>query len=116
MLANVRDMITTREVIYDADGLTMIGHLARPEGEGPWPAVLLGHDGIGLNDVQRRLVDHLAERGYAALAMDHQGGRWFSNPDAMLARVLPLIADPDRPPARISRCDGHRASLAEQIG
>jgi dienelactone hydrolase len=90
-------MITTREVTYDADGLTMVGHLASPHGEGPWPTVLIGHDGIGLNDFQRRRADHLAEHGYAALAMDYHGGRWFAgNPEAMLARVMPLIADPDR--------------------
>ena len=35
-------MIATREVSYDADGLTMVAHLARPRGEGPWPAVLIG--------------------------------------------------------------------------
>lgn len=90
-------MVATREVAYDADGLTMVGHLARPDGEGPWPAVLIGHDGIGLNDFQRRRADHLAERGYAALAMDYHGGQWYGgDPEAMLARVLPLIADPDR--------------------
>lgn len=59
--------------------------------------MLIGHDGIGLNDYQRRRADHLAERGFAALAMDYHGGQWFSgDPEAMLARVLPLIADPDR--------------------
>ena len=90
-------MIATREVTYDADGLTMVGHLARPDGEGPWPTVLIGHDGIGLDDVQRRFADHLAERGQLALAMDYHGGRWFpGDPEAMLARVMPLIADPDR--------------------
>ncbi len=90
-------MVTTREVTYDADGLTMVGHLARPDGAGPWPAVLIGHDGVGLDDFQRHRADHLAERGYAALAMDYHGGRsFFGDPEGMLARVLPLIADPDR--------------------
>ncbi|HSK59130.1 MAG TPA: dienelactone hydrolase family protein [Actinomycetospora sp.] len=90
-------MITTREVVYEADGLEMVGHLALPDGEGPWPAVLIGHDGIGLDDDQRRRADLLAERGYAALAMDYHGGRFFAGaPEAMLARVLPLIADPAR--------------------
>ncbi len=96
MPASVRDMVTSREVIYDADGLRMVGHLARPDGEGPWPAVLIGHDGIGLDDVQRHFADDLAGRGYLTLAMDYHGGRWFSDPQAMLARVLPLIAEPDR--------------------
>jgi dienelactone hydrolase len=88
--------VTTREVSYDADDLRMVGHLALPAGAGPWPAVLIGHDGVGLNDYQRRRADHLAELGYAALAMDYHGGRWFSDPREMLARALPLIADPDR--------------------
>lgn len=74
----------------------MVGRLARPVGTGPWPAVLICHDGVGLNDYQRRRADHLAEHGYAALAMDYHGGRWFSDPREMLARVLPLIADPHR--------------------
>ena len=90
-------MVATREVSYEADGLVMVGSMARPDGAGPWPAVLIGHDGIGLDDFQRRRADHLAERGYLSLAMDYHGGRWFGGaPEAMLERVLPLIGDPDR--------------------
>jgi dienelactone hydrolase len=90
-------MIETSEVTYDADGLTMVAHLARPDGEGPWPAVLIGHDGIGLHDYQRSRADHLAEQGFVALAMDYHGGQLFSgDPEGMLARVMPLIADAGR--------------------
>lgn len=90
-------MIVTREIHYETDGLTMTGHLAQPAGAGPWPSVLLGHDGIGLEDYQRSRADELAEHGYLALAMDYHGGRvFFGEPDAMLARVLPLLADSDR--------------------
>jgi dienelactone hydrolase len=90
-------MIMRNEVEYEADGLTMVGHLARPSGEGAWPTVLIAHDGIGLHDVQRRYADQLAERGYLAFAMDYHGGQLFSgNPDGMLARVMPLLADADR--------------------
>lgn len=97
MLASVGQVITTREVRYDVDGLTMVGHLACPDGEGPWPAVLIGHDGVGLEDYQRGRADHLAEHGYLAFAMDYHGGQtFFGDPEAMLARVMPLIDDPDR--------------------
>ena len=90
-------MVVTREVTYDVDGLTMIAHLSLPDGTGPWPAVLIGHDGIGLDDYQRGRADDLAERGYLAFAMDYHAGRtYFGDPDAMLDRVMPLMADPAR--------------------
>jgi dienelactone hydrolase len=88
--------ITTRTVEYPADGLTMIGHLALPGGAGRRPAVLVGPEGPGLNDFQRHRADALAELGYVALAFDLHGGRWFTDPGEMLARVTPLLADPDR--------------------
>ncbi|MCZ8377334.1 dienelactone hydrolase family protein [Mycobacterium sp. CPCC 205372] len=90
-------MIVTREITYEVDGLTMIAHLARPSGTGPSPAVLIGHDGIGLEDYQRGRADILAEHGYIALAMDYHAGRtYFGDPQAMLARVMPLLADSTR--------------------
>ncbi|RGD56995.1 dienelactone hydrolase family protein [Kitasatospora xanthocidica] len=89
-------MVTTRTVEYPADGMTMIGHLALPAGTGRRPAVLIGPEGPGLNDFQRRRADALAELGYVALAFDLHGGRWISDPQEMLARVMPLLDDPDR--------------------
>jgi dienelactone hydrolase len=89
-------MIVTREVTYEVDGMRMVGHLARPEGTGSWPAVLFCHDGIGLTEYQRRHADHLAEHGYVALAMDYHGGRVLTDPQEMLDRVIPLLADPER--------------------
>ncbi|MFJ6774314.1 dienelactone hydrolase family protein [Kitasatospora sp. NPDC091257] len=88
--------VTTRTVEYPADGMTMIGHLALPAGAGRRPGVLIGPEGPGLNDFQRRRADALAELGYVALAFDLHGGRWISDPQEMLARVMPLLADPDR--------------------
>ncbi|MCZ7437601.1 dienelactone hydrolase family protein [Micromonospora sp. WMMC241] len=88
--------ITTRTVEYSADGLTMIGHLALPAGVDRRPAVLLGPEGTGLSDVERGRADALAERGYVALAFDLHGGRYLGDPEEMLARCLPLLADPER--------------------
>lgn len=86
-----------REVTYDIDGLTMVGYMSRPAGGGPWPAVLLGHDGVGLDDYQRGRADDLTEHGYLTFAMDYHGGRtFFGEPQAMLDRLLPLMADPAR--------------------
>ena len=90
-------MIETREVTYEVDGLNMVAHLARPTGEGPRPAVLLGHDGVGLDGYQRDRANDLAAHGYIALAMDYHGGEvFFGKPDAMLARTMPLLADDKR--------------------
>jgi dienelactone hydrolase len=90
-------VVITRPIAYDVDGEQMTGHLARPEGEGPWPVALLGHDGVGLDDYQRGRADDLARHGYLTFAMDYHGGRtFFGQPEAMLDRVLPILADPDR--------------------
>src|SRR3954454_24999105 len=83
--------VTTRSVEYAADGLTMVGHLAIPAGVDRRPAVLLGPDGIGLDDVDRRRADALAELGYVALAFDIHGGRQLLDPEEMLARCMPLL-------------------------
>ncbi|MFC8226492.1 dienelactone hydrolase family protein [Streptomyces sp. NPDC057287] len=88
--------VTTRTVEYPADGLTMIGHLALPAGADRRPAVLLGPEGPGLSDVERRRADELAALGYVALAFDLHGGRYLDDPDEMLARCMPLLADSDR--------------------
>ncbi|MER0243445.1 dienelactone hydrolase family protein [Streptomyces sp. HSW2009] len=88
--------ITTRTVTYPADGLTMVSHLALPAGVGRRPAVLVGPEGPGLNDFQRQRADALAELGYVALAFDINGGRWFSDPQEMLAYINPLLANIDR--------------------
>lgn len=88
--------VTTRTVEYRADGLTMIGHLALPAGTDRAPAVLLGPEGLGLTDIQRRRADALAELGYVALAFDINGGHCFEDPQQMLAHVTPLLASHDR--------------------
>ncbi|WP_016909037.1 dienelactone hydrolase family protein [Streptomyces xiaopingdaonensis] len=88
--------VTTRTIEYPADALSMTGHLALPAGIDRRPAVLLGPEGMGLSDVERRRADALAELGYVALAFDLHGGRYLDDPEEMLARCLPLLDDPDR--------------------
>ncbi|MFD8804609.1 dienelactone hydrolase family protein [Streptomyces sp. NPDC059597] len=88
--------LTTWTVAYPADNLTMIGHLALPAGTGRRPGVLIGPEGMGLSDVERRRAEAMAELGYVALAFDLHGGRYLEDPEDMLDRCLPLLADPDR--------------------
>lgn len=46
------------------------GYLARPEGSGPWPGVVVIPEVFGLDDVMRRQADRLARAGYLTLAVD----------------------------------------------
>jgi dienelactone hydrolase len=90
-------MTTTTEIEYEADGRTMIGRLALPDGESRHPAVLIAHEGPGLDDHQRSRADQLAELGYVAFALDYQGGgKSVPDREAMMARLDALWRDPER--------------------
>lgn len=58
-----------------AYGEGRVGYLATPEGEGPFPALILIHEWWGLNDNIRDLADDFAKEGYVALAVDLYDGR-----------------------------------------
>ena len=49
---------------------TLRGYLARPEGDGPFPAVLMIHEAFGLDANTVRHADRLAAAGYLTLAVD----------------------------------------------
>jgi len=61
-----------------AGGSTSLrGYLAVPQGQGPFPAVVMIHEVFGLDDQTRRHADRLARAGYLTLALDlfSDGGR-----------------------------------------
>lgn len=51
------------------------GYLARPDGEGPWPGIVIIHEIYGLNDNIRDIARRFANEGYLALAVDLFTGR-----------------------------------------
>src|SRR4051812_7035184 len=46
------------------------GYLVRPDGEGPWPGVVMVHEAFGLDEVMRRQAERLAGAGNLTLAVD----------------------------------------------
>jgi dienelactone hydrolase len=90
-------MVTTRDVEYDADGARMVGRLALPDAEGVRPAVLIAHEGPGLDRHQKERASRFAELGYVAFALDYHGGaRVLADRDEMMTRIAVLSNDPDR--------------------
>lgn len=91
-------MATTREISYEADGRTMVGTLALPEGTGRRPGVLVCHEGPGIDDHARARAARLAdERGYVAFALDYHGsGQPVVDRRQMMARLGEFRDDPAR--------------------
>jgi dienelactone hydrolase len=82
---------------YQLNGTTHIGTLAVDDRSADRrPAVLVCHEGPGISDVTRDKAKRLAEAGYVAFALDyHGGGKVLDGMPAVMARLGPLMQDPD---------------------
>lgn len=69
------------------------GYLAVPEGEGPFPALVLIHEWNGLVDRVRQVADAFAAEGYVALAVDLYSGRTGSNAEENRALTREVRSD-----------------------
>ncbi len=56
------------EVTIPAAESRLRGYLAIPDGEGPWPGVVVVHDVLGMTADLRRITDRFAASGYLAIA------------------------------------------------
>ena len=89
-------MVRVRTINYEATGLALQGTLAVPDGAGPFPGVLIGHEGPGLDDVQRARAADIAALGYVGMAIDYHGPHApFSDRDQMMGRLDHLSAHPE---------------------
>ena len=70
-----------------------VGYLAVPEGEGPFPALVIVHEWNGLVDRVREVADDLAAEGYVTLAADLYSGRTGSSPEENMALVQETRSD-----------------------
>jgi hypothetical protein len=91
-MAVTEGAIVTETVKYRSGDETVSGYLARPKGDGLFPAIVVIHEWWGLVDWIKENARKFAERGYVALAVDLYRGA--SRHDARFgARVKSGLAD-----------------------
>lgn len=72
------DSMTT---YYSMHNQQIKGYLALPEGDGPFPAIILIHEWWGLTDSIFAYADAFAREGYVALAVDLYNGTSTQDPN-----------------------------------
>ena len=69
------EVATAEAISFPGSNRQLEGYLARPEGEGPFPGIVIIHEIFGLNDNMRDIARRFAREGYVALAVDLFTGR-----------------------------------------
>jgi dienelactone hydrolase len=83
------------------DGVELQGELAVPAAQGPRPAVMVMHTGLGLGDMMRDRARRLSDLGFVAVATDMFGaGRSHADPQAAGTLMTELLSEPNRLRAR----------------
>lgn len=78
-------MVQAETVSFPSGSMQLNGYLAYPEGDGPFPGVIVIHEIYGLNDNIKDIARRFADQGYAALAVDLFTGK---NRTICMARLL----------------------------
>lgn len=84
---------TGRDVNYFDGDPAATGYLALPEGDGPFPAVILIHEWNGLVERIRQTADAFAAEGYIAFAADLYSGRTGATREENVALMQQARAD-----------------------
>lgn len=104
-------------VTLEHAGASMTGLMARPVGDGPFPAVLVMHNALGIGPHVREVCQRLAAEGYVAVASDMYGGGAAYGAAAMSgASFEALMKDPALLRERIVKWFEHLCSLPEVDG
>ena len=79
------------EVAFSSGSEQVVAYLARPKGQGPFPALVVIHEWWGLNQQIRGMADQLSREGYLSMAVDLYRGKQTDNPEQAheLMRGLP---------------------------
>jgi len=73
--------IQTEMVEFRSNGSTTPGYLARPEGDGPFPGVIVIQEWWGLNENIKDIARRFANEGFVAFAPDLYHGKLTAEPD-----------------------------------
>ncbi len=85
--------IDTSTVTFKGGSGQIKGFLAKPEGDGPFPAIVVVHEWWGLSDWVKENAERLAREGYVALAVDLYNGKVTKDPGE--AHELMRALDPN---------------------
>jgi carboxymethylenebutenolidase len=72
---------TPKNVSYKSGDETVQAVIYAPEGEGPFPGILVIHEWWGLNDWVKEQASKLSDLGYVTLAVDLYRGKVATTPD-----------------------------------
>lgn len=87
----------TSDICYQSDGRSLVGYLACDDQfPGRRPAVLVAHEGPGLDAHTRGIAERLAGLGYVAFALDYNGGGVRLPMNQVMARLAELTSEPER--------------------
>jgi carboxymethylenebutenolidase len=83
--------IEARGVEFEGDGAPLMGYLAKPTGDGPFPLILVCHENRGLTEHIKDVTRRVAKANYVGLAVDllsRQGGTAAITDPAQLQGAL----------------------------
>ena len=108
--------LVTETVTYDVDGEEMSGYLARPEGGGKRPAVIVIHENRGLNPHIKDVARRMALEGFLAFAPDALSPVGGTPEDEDRAREMIYELDADATRVRMAAAVPFLASHGESTG
>ena len=99
--------ILSEMVEFNGNGSSTQGYLARPQGDGPFPGVIVIQEWWGLNDNIKDIANRFALAGFAAFAPDLYDGKVTPEPDE--AQKLMMQLDMNRASQRLVRATEYLA-------
>jgi carboxymethylenebutenolidase len=104
------------DLAYHASDPASVGYLAVPEGEGPFPALIIIHQWNGLVDRVREVADDFAAEGYVTLAADLYSGRVGTNAEENMALVQETQGSMDAAIANLNAATAYLKSRPDVSG